>query len=140
MDTRAAIERRATDVRTERSGAIETDQEVAVETFEVEFAETAPAWRRLLDAEPARVAGFVTALIVLAVAFGAPISPEQKAAILGFVASAMALVQAEVTRQAVSSPATVADMEAEADEAIKASYRFGVEDAEAGRVALAEIG
>lgn len=103
-------------------------------------ADDRSAWRRLLDAEPARVAGFVTALLVLGVAFGAPISHEQRAAILGFVAAAFALVQAEVTRNAVYSPATVERIDAEADAAIGDAYAAGVEDAAGGSIALADIG
>ena len=113
----------------ERSGVITDRVQTTGEEFEAELGETDPAWRRLLDAEPARVAGFVTALIALMVAFGLPIAEHQKAAILGFIAAGFALVQAEVTRAAVYSPATVNDIEVEADEAIELAYEAGTEDA-----------
>jgi hypothetical protein len=82
----------------------------------------------------------VTALLALLVAFGVPIAEEQKAAILGIIAAVFALVQAEVTRAAVYSPATVEEIDADADDAIEASYRFGVEDGASGAVSVAELG
>lgn len=126
----------------ERSGAI-TDQVQTTETveeFKVEYGETDPWQRRLLDAEPSRIAGLVTAVLVLLIAFGAPISVEQKASILGVVAALLAVVQGEVTRNAVYSPATVADLDDAAAEAIERAYEAGTEDAAGGSTALADIG
>lgn len=59
------------------------------------------------DRYTAVITGFVAALIVLAVAFGAPISTEQKAAVLGFVGPAVAIVQAIITRFTTTDNAVV---------------------------------
>lgn len=67
-------------------------------------------WRR----EPARIVGFVSALIMLLIAFNVPVTDEQKAAILAIVTAGLALLQAEVTRANVYAPETVERIEDEA--------------------------
>lgn len=52
--------------------------------------------------EPALLTGAVTAAIALAVAFGAPISGDQKEAVVGVVVAVVALLGGAVTRQSVS--------------------------------------
>jgi len=54
-------------------------------------------WERVKN-EPAIVTGVVTAVIVLAVAFGVPISDDQKSAILGLVSAVLMLAGAGVVR------------------------------------------
>lgn len=84
-----------------------------------------PAWGRqphriiaqehnvnLLQTEPVRVTEFVIALIALLVAFGAPIQPEQRDAIIGFVVALIPFF--EFIRSKVFAPATVERLEAEA--------------------------
>src|SRR5699024_6839530 len=51
--------------------------------------------------EPALLTGFITAVIALAVSFGAPISDDQKAAIVGVAVAVVALLGGVVTRQNV---------------------------------------
>lgn len=63
--------------------------------------------------EPALVSGAVAAIVTLVVAFGVPLTVEQKAAILGVIAPVIALVQAVATRQVVVPTAKV-DREVEA--------------------------
>lgn len=67
-------------------------------------------WRR----EPARIVGFVSAVIMLLIAFNVPVTDEQKAAILAIVTAGLALLQAEVTRANVFAPQTVDRIEGEA--------------------------
>ena len=54
-----------------------------------------------LQGEPALAIGVVDAAIVLAVAFGAPITPTEKVAIDGVISAVTALVSALVIRQMV---------------------------------------
>jgi hypothetical protein len=61
----------------------------------------------LLANEPSLVSGFVAAAIMLAVAFGVPISDTEKSAILGFVGAALAIVAAFVARSQVTPNAQV---------------------------------
>jgi hypothetical protein len=56
--------------------------------------------------EPALWIGVTEAVIVLLVAFGVPISAEQKAAVLGVVSAVLAVVGAIVTRSQVSPAST----------------------------------
>jgi hypothetical protein len=65
--------------------------------------------RRLLRAEPAAIAGFVTALLAAAVAFGFDLDPEQVAALGAVIAAGFALARA-----LVFAPDTAADMAWEA--------------------------
>ena len=57
--------------------------------------------------EPALITAFVTAIIVLAVTFGVPISEEQKNAILGVLSALLMLGGAVAVRNTVYSPNTV---------------------------------
>lgn len=54
------------------------------------------------SAEPALWVGLVEAVIVLLVAFGVPISADQKAAVIGLTSAVLAVVGALVTRSQVS--------------------------------------
>jgi uncharacterized membrane protein len=55
--------------------------------------------------EPALWVGLVEAIIVLLVAFGVPISADQKAAVIGLVSAVLAVVGAIVTRSQVTPTA-----------------------------------
>lgn len=79
-------------------------------------------WQRINDTEPALVRGFAGAALVLAVAFGAPISDAQQNAVLGFVAAIMMLLVSLSTRQSVYPQASV-------DEIASDAYLAGHEDA-----------
>lgn len=57
---------------------------------------------RIVRLEPSLVNGAIAAIITLAIAFGLPISVEQKAAILGVAAPLLALAQAFATREKVT--------------------------------------
>ena len=57
-----------------------------------------PDW---ISHEPALWVGGLTAAIDLAIAFGAPISPDQRIAVLGFGAAIVAIVGAVIVRQNV---------------------------------------
>ena len=52
--------------------------------------------------EPALLTGLITAVIALAVSFGAPISDDQKAAVVGVAVAIVALLGGAVTRQSVT--------------------------------------
>ncbi len=65
-----------------------------------------------MDREPALIIGLVTAIIALAVAFGAPVTQQQQEAIIGAVIALIPVILA--IRQSVFAPATVARLEAEA--------------------------
>jgi hypothetical protein len=52
--------------------------------------------------EPAVVVGLVVAVLTLVVAFGVPISADQKAAVVGVVGAVLTLLGAGVTRSQVS--------------------------------------
>ena len=65
---------------------------------------TDPSW---WEKEPALITGLVTSVIVLAVAFGAPIGEDQKTAILGVVAALLSFLGSLVIRENVYSPASV---------------------------------
>lgn len=67
-------------------------------------------WRR----EPARIVGFVAALMALLVAFSVPLTDDQQKAVLAVVTATLALIQAEVTRANVYAPETVERIEDEA--------------------------
>jgi hypothetical protein len=60
-------------------------------------------WR----AEPAMITGATTSVILLLVAFGVPISEDQKVAVIGVVSAVLTLLGAIVVRQNVYSPASV---------------------------------
>lgn len=66
----------------------------------------------LWKTEPARVVGFITALIALLVAFGVELSSDQQSAILGIVAAVLILLGSEVTRAQVV-PKTESETNAE---------------------------
>lgn len=55
-----------------------------------------------MNNEPALIVGAVEALVVLAVAFGVPITGDEKAAIIGAVSAVLMLVGAVVTRSQVT--------------------------------------
>lgn len=59
------------------------------------------------SAEPAVWVGVVEAAIVLAVAFGAPITSDQKEAIIAFTSAILAIVGGVVVRQQVTPNAKV---------------------------------
>ena len=61
----------------------------------------------ILKVEPALVTGAVSAILVLATAFGLPLSEDQKAAVLGSIVPVLVLVQALVTRGQVTPNAKV---------------------------------
>lgn len=58
----------------------------------------------LWQKEPAVIIGLISAALSLGVAFGLPLSMEQKAAIIAF----LTILGSVITRSQVSSPATVA--------------------------------
>ncbi len=64
----------------------------------------------LWKSEPALVVGFVTAVLDLGIAFGLPVTPDQKIAIVGVVSAALAMLGATFVRGEVtpvsSLPAT----------------------------------
>lgn len=62
--------------------------------------------KALLRSEPAVFVGALQAAIVLAVAFGLDVTPEQVAAVTAFAAAVFALF----LRQTVASPATIVDV------------------------------
>jgi hypothetical protein len=72
----------------------------------------------LWNREPARIIAVVSAGLMLATAIGLTISAELSAAIIGFASVVIALVQGEVTRSQVSSPATM-------DRLVKAAAESG---------------
>lgn len=81
-------------------------------------------WLQKLEAtEPLVVRGFVGSVIVLAIAFGAPIDPGQQKAILGFVGAAMVML-ASLSGRAVVWP------EDHVDEIAGEAYVAGAADAE----------
>ena len=53
-------------------------------------------------AEPSLWVGLVTAVIILLVAFGVPITDDQKVAILGVVSAVLVIVGAFITRSQVT--------------------------------------
>lgn len=55
--------------------------------------------------EPALWAGAITAGVDLAIAFGVPITPDQKIAILGVISPVIALIAAFVVRSQVTPTA-----------------------------------
>ena len=55
-----------------------------------------------MNNEPALIVGAITALLVLLVSFGVPISAEQKEAIVGFANAALILIGAVIIRQNVT--------------------------------------
>ncbi|MBO0883964.1 MAG: hypothetical protein J2P17_27250, partial [Mycobacterium sp.] len=59
------------------------------------------------NAEPAMWVGVIVALLNLAMAFGAPISPDQKAAILGVIDAASVIIGSIVIRQNVTPVASL---------------------------------
>jgi precorrin-3B methylase len=65
-----------------------------------------------MDREPALIVGLITAAIALAVAFGAPISDDQREAIIGFTVALIPVFV--IVRQLVFAPATVEKIEAQA--------------------------
>lgn len=68
--------------------------------------------RALFSKEPALLAELFKAALVVAVAFGLPLTGAQTAALVGLVVPMLAL--AGLTRSVVSSPATVAQVATEA--------------------------
>lgn len=86
---------------------------------------------RLAKSEPAVVTGFVSALIAMAIAYGAPITDAQTQQTVAFVGAALLLFSV-VIRQMVSSPATVARIGAQANADIQNAYQMGADDAERG--------
>lgn len=89
---------------------------------------------RLLKQEPALITGLATALVAVLVAYGAPITDEQTRATVAFVGIVFAFVQAVATRSFVSSPATVARIEAQAAADVANAYTVGANDAERGAI------
>ncbi len=55
-------------------------------------------WR----AEPALVVGFITAVLDLGIAFGLPLTADQKVAIIGVVSAALAMLGATLVRAEVT--------------------------------------
>jgi hypothetical protein len=58
-----------------------------------------PDW---ISHEPALWTGLVDAVIVLLVAFGVPVTPEQKTAVLGVTAAVLAILSAIFVRSQVT--------------------------------------
>lgn len=52
--------------------------------------------------EPALITGFVTAVLAALIAFGVPITPEQKVALAGLAVPVVAIVGAFITRATVT--------------------------------------
>jgi len=78
------------------------------------------AWLvNLWRTEPARVVGFITALVALLVAFGVELSSDQQNAILGIVAAVLILLGSEVTRSQVTPTA-------KAEEDVAEAYNVGL--------------
>lgn len=94
---------------------------------------------RLLTTEPALIRGFASAALLVAVAYGAPISEDQRTQTLLFVGALLALAQAIWTRSVVDSPATRLRREALNDAMIEHAYNAGAEDAERGIVAAGSL-
>ena len=61
----------------------------------------------LITDEPALITGLVSAILILAVAFGVPVSDDQRNAILGLFAAGTALVGSLILRSAVTPNAHV---------------------------------
>lgn len=61
-----------------------------------------------MNKEPALIIGAVEAGLVLAIAFGAPITESEKGAVIGFASAVLALVAAFTTRQLVTPKARAA--------------------------------
>lgn len=59
---------------------------------------------RIVKEEPALIVGVVTAVIVLLVAFGVPISEDQRAAVVGVTAAVLALFGGGVAVRALVTP------------------------------------
>lgn len=79
----------------------------------------------LWKSEPARVVGFVTAMLAVCASLGLPITDDQQVKIIAAVAAALFLLgSAEVTRAQVFSPKTHAD---EVATAFNAGHADGVE-------------
>ena len=57
--------------------------------------------------EPALVTGIVSAVIILLVTFGAPITQDQSTAILGLVSAAIALIGSVIVRSRVTPTANI---------------------------------
>lgn len=55
-----------------------------------------------MNTEPALIVGAIEAGMVLAVAFGVPISPDQRAAVIGFAGAVIALVGSVIIRANVT--------------------------------------
>lgn len=55
-----------------------------------------------MNTEPALIVGFISAALVLAVAFGVPISDDQTKAVIAFVTAAIPIVGAFITRSQVT--------------------------------------
>lgn len=91
------------------------------------------------ESEPALSAGFVMALITVGVAFGAPISPEQQAALQQNLPVILAGIGALVVwiRQMVTPTAKVDEVKAEAFNAGRAAEGFRLQGNVAESVALA---
>lgn len=72
---------------------------------------TKPVPQGPMKKEPAQIVGIitgiVTAVIALAIAYGADISEDQKAAILGMVAALAPVISGIVTRSQVFAPSSV---------------------------------
>lgn len=68
---------------------------------------------RLMDREPVLLTSMAAAIVSVAVAFGAPVTADQREAVLELVAVIVAIYtgQAWVARSRVYAPATVARME-----------------------------
>ena len=61
----------------------------------------------LITDEPALITGLVSAILILAVAFGVPVSDDQRSAILGLFGAGTALAGALIIRRAVTPNAHV---------------------------------
>jgi hypothetical protein len=55
-----------------------------------------------MNSEPALIIGAIEALLVLGISFGVPITPDQKAAVVGFASAVIAVVGSVVIRQNVT--------------------------------------
>ena len=66
---------------------------------------------KILNVEPAMVIGLVTAVLVLLVAFGVPLTTEQSEAIVGVTSAVLVVLGAVLTRSKVTPDVKVAAYE-----------------------------
>lgn len=64
-----------------------------------------------MNNEPALIMGAFEAILVLAIAFGVPITPDEKASLIGAISAILSLVFAVVVRQNVTPVAKLSATE-----------------------------